>query len=193
MASDSSLAWPPYGRRLSCRDRLLPQCHELPALDPIAADLRAVLTGHPALKLMDRRRRLWPPHDREVHRGMQIATGTANLEIAEARVERITQHWGGLSRPLETEHAIGPSFAGKDVSFASGIPGALRRRPDRRGINVFPRFRAHAEKVAGAMPRVQPLGLGVEGTAPTTWRFCEVSVRLRPDSGVPSALRCRCL
>jgi len=59
---------------------------------------------------------------------MQIATGTANLEIAEARVERITQHWGGLSRPLETEHAIGPSFAGKDVSFASGIPGALRRR-----------------------------------------------------------------
>jgi hypothetical protein len=57
---------------------------------------------------------------------MQIAAGAPDFEIAEAGIESVAQHRGGLGRSLEAEHTVRPGFAGKDVSLTSGFAGTLR-------------------------------------------------------------------
>ena len=67
----------------------------------VAPNSRAILALHVSLQLMDRRA-LPPAHDVERHRLMRIAAEAADLKIAVASIQGVTEGRRRLGRPFVT-------------------------------------------------------------------------------------------
>lgn len=82
------------------------------SLEWATLQFRTVLASHVALQFMDWRCPLRASHDVVGNSLMGVAPETADFKITVAGVQCITQCRGGLGRPLITEPALVPSFAG---------------------------------------------------------------------------------
>src|SRR6516225_6561942 len=103
------------------------------ALVGIAAHLRAILTAHIALQLMDRRC-LRSAHDVEGDGLVGVAAEAAHFEILVSGIERVAQRWRWLRRTLKGEHALIPRFAGQPVGLLACFRRLLSRRADRSPV-----------------------------------------------------------
>jgi hypothetical protein len=112
------------------------------ALKRRAADLRAIFAAQVALKLMDRCG-LWSADDVERYGLMRVAAEAADLEIAKAGVERVTQSGRWLGRTLEGQHPHIPSLAGELVGLPACLVRAFSGYPDRVSVQILSRFGGH--------------------------------------------------
>jgi hypothetical protein len=96
-----SLARPPHRRRIAGRDLSGAKRDRVAALVRKAANGRAILAAHIALKLVDRRG-LRPADDVERDGLMDLAAEAPDLEKTIAGVERITERRNGCAGPLSS-------------------------------------------------------------------------------------------
>jgi hypothetical protein len=118
----------------------------------ISPDLRAILTSHVTLQLVDRRS-LWPADNVQRHRPVGVAAEAADLKVEISRVQRVAEAGRGLSRSFESEHALVPGDTRQTVSFLPSLGRALRRMPNRTAVDALARFGAHQGKNAPAWVR----------------------------------------
>lgn len=119
------------------------------ALVRIAPNLRAILTSHVALQLVD-----WcclrAADDVERDGLVGVATKAANLKVSKTAVQGVADCRRRLRRPLVAEHPVIPGLTGEPVGLFACRLGALGGHADRRAEKVFPRLGAHGEHAAPA-------------------------------------------
>jgi hypothetical protein len=74
---------------------------------------------------------------------VSLAAQALDFEIGAAAVESVTEGRRRLRWPLEAQHALVPCDTGEIIRDPAGFHGLLRRMPDGRAIDAFPRLRAH--------------------------------------------------
>jgi hypothetical protein len=67
------------------------------------------------------RGRLRPARDVKRNCLMRVAAEATDLKIEVAGINRVTERWRWLGRPLEGEHAFIPGFAGEPVSYLARL------------------------------------------------------------------------